>query len=76
MCGGGGGDGGGHNIFGVGLAWVHEVLAILKGSAKGFRSLKGGREDCYPVFSGGGWAQKVSDPPFSRFVAPPPFPRN
>ena len=49
-----------------------EVLAILKGGAKGFHSLKGrGRKMFHPVLRGGG-AQKVSDPRFSHFVPPPP----
>ena len=36
---------------------------------KGFHSLKGGREKVLPCLEGG--AQKVSDPQFSHFVAPP-----
>ena len=49
---------------------AEKVLAILKRGGKSFHSLKGGRKKSYPVLTRGG-AQKVSDPRFSHFVAPP-----
>ena len=57
-----------------------EVSAIpMEGCTKGFNSLKmggGGLKKLYPVLRGGGWwwLQKVLDPRFSRFIAPPPPP--
>ena len=46
-------------------------LAMLKGGTNIFHFLKGGHEKFYPVLTGGGGAQKVWDPQFSHFVAPP-----
>ena len=56
--------------FGVVLTWVLEVLTILEGGSKGFKSLKGGRKKSNSVFMEGD--VKVSDMRFSHFVAPPP----
>ena len=65
---------GGTKSFKVVLTRELEVLAILMGAAKGFHLLKvggGGTTSYKPVSRG---AQKVSDPRFSPFVAPPPLP--
>ena len=58
--------------FGVVLTREPEVFAILKGEgAKRFHPIKGGGgRKVLPCLEGGG-AQKVSDPRFSHFVAPP-----
>ena len=52
-------------------------LAIMMGGGGGRKKFppfkRGGRKKFYPVLRGGG-AQKVSDPRFSHFVAPPPLP--
>ena len=44
----------GTKSFGVVFTQLLEVLAILKGGAKVFHSLKGGRKKLYPVLGGGG----------------------
>ena len=62
--------GGGTNSFGVVFGLELEVLAILKGGAKGFHSLKGGARKVLACLEGGGAAQKVSDSQFSHFTAP------
>ena len=58
--------------FGVVLTRVLEVLTILNGGgAQKVSTLqKGGCKKCLPCLEGG--SQKVSDPQFSHFVAPPP----
>ena len=42
-----------------------------RGVTKSSHSLKGGAQKVLPCLEGGGGAQKVSDPRFSHFVAPP-----
>ena len=61
--------GGGTKFWG---SFHTEVLAILKRGAKGFHTLEGrGAQNVLPCLEGG--TQKVSDPRFSHFVAPPPL---
>ena len=60
--------------FGVVLTRVLEVLAILMGVRSAKRVGGGGRaRKVLPCLERGG-AQKVLDPLFSHFVAPPPLP--
>ena len=50
-----------------------EVLAILKGGAKGFHSLKGrGRKMFHPVLRGGGGHKKFRTHDFPILYPPPP----
>ena len=60
----------GHTCFEVVLTWELEDLAILKGGATSFNSLKGGG-GVLPCI-GGGRSQTVLNPQFSHFVCPPP----
>ena len=64
----------GAQSFEVVFTWELEVLAILKGDRKNFPLFKRGVQKVVSCLEGGG-AQKVLDPRFSHFVAPPP-PRN
>ena len=67
--------GGGHNKFwGSFLHGRLKFKPYCRGGAKSVHSLKGGgARKVLPCLEGGG-AQKVSDPRFSHFVAPPPLP--